>query len=107
MAVPRPVRRYLLWAPLGLATVAAAVVVTLSLVEAPQGPQAQAAPPEATAGFQTTEKLVLTVTLPAADRRAAGALSVELVGADGQVLAAEQRTVEAAAEATGHRFEFS
>ena len=69
----------------------------------------QAATPQATAGIQTTEKIVLNVALPATDKRKiTGPLCVELVDGDGQVLAAEQRTVESLKETvSGHRFEFT
>jgi hypothetical protein len=93
--------------PLGLAGCAAALVA-LFLVGTTT-PPAQAAPlaPEAAAGFQTTEKLILTVNLPGSPKNTKGTLRVELIGRDDKVLAQDERTVEATDEATTHRFELA
>jgi 5-hydroxyisourate hydrolase-like protein (transthyretin family) len=100
----RTKRWYFPWVPLSILAGVGIVVATLFFIKPPQ---AEAATPEPFAGFQTTDKLVLTVSLPPTDKRKiTGPLSVELVGPDGKVLAAEQRTVEASPDKTGHRFEF-
>ncbi len=80
---PRPT----LWAPVA---VGAAAAVAALLLAAPPGAEPNATPPltpACAAGFQTTDKLVLTVNLPAADQpRPAAPLRVELIGADGKLL---------------------
>jgi len=96
------------WVSLGLlAGVAALVGAVLFL---PGGPQAQAAPlaPQPTAGFQTTERLVLTVTLPATPAaRTRDTLKVEVVDRAGKVVAEAEREVETGTEALTERFEFA
>jgi hypothetical protein len=104
----RPSRWYYPWVPLLLAAGVAAAVVALLLV-GPGGHQAQAAPPEpkATAGFQTTERLTLTVTLPAVSGNGAkGNLKVELLDPDGKVLAEKEQDAQPAGDDTSYRFEF-
>ena len=85
MSARRSLRRHL-WAPLA---VGAAATVAALLLAGPPAQQAKAAPaltPQAAVGFQTTDKLVLTVNLPAGKDRPDGKLRVELVGPDGKVL---------------------
>jgi 5-hydroxyisourate hydrolase-like protein (transthyretin family) len=101
-------RWYLPWVPLGLLVGAAALVGALLFI--PGGPQARAAPPtpQPTAGFQTTECLVLTVSVPATPGgKTRGQLKVELVGQDGKVLAQAERAVETGEEVSSQRFEFA
>ncbi len=108
MARSHPSRWYYPWVPLLLIAGAAALVAALLLV-GPGGPRAQAAPPEpkATAGFQTTERLTLTVTLPAVSGDVArGVLKVELLDPDGKVLAEKEQDAQPAGEDVSHRFEF-
>ena len=80
---PRP----MFWAPVA---VGAAAAVAALLLAAPPGADAKAAPPltpQAAVGYQTTDKLVLTVNLPAADKAPTEEkLRVELIGADGKLL---------------------
>jgi hypothetical protein len=85
----------------------AAVVALLVLGPRSQEAAAAVLKPEARAGFQTMDKLVLTVSLPAAaDRKVKDNLRVELVGPDDKVLADKEREVQLEAAATSHRFEF-
>jgi hypothetical protein len=94
--------------PITAGAVVIAGVVTLLLL-GPHGSQAQGAPPtpEATAGFQTTEHLTLTVALSgSATPVPRGKLAVELLDADGKVIAQESQDVQPADETTSHRFQF-
>ncbi len=96
------------WVPLGL--LLGAAVLLGALLFLPGGPQAQAAPPapQPTAGFQTTERLVLTVTVPATPGgRTRGPLKVEIVDRKGQVVGEAEREVETGAEALTERFELA
>ena len=62
--------------------------------------------PEATAGFQTTDNLILTVHLPGADKtRPADTLRVQLVDADGKVLADVEQQAQLGDAPTSHRFD--
>ncbi len=101
---------YYPWAPLGIGALTVAAVVALLLV-GPPAQQAHAAPaltPQAAAGFQTTDKLVLTVNLPRAEKpQPAGTLRVELVDADGKVLTSDERKVQPGDGPTSHRFEMA
>jgi len=91
-----------------MAAVLVAGLVGLFLL-GPSSPLAQAAPatPEVTAGFQTTERLVLTVNLPAANAKANGTLLVELVDPQGEVLDSASKDVTLTEEASSQRFEFT
>ncbi len=93
---------------LGLAAAVSVAVVALLLVDR-TGPQAQGATvPRATAGFQTTERLALTVTLPGVEGSAPrGTLKVELLDAAGKVLAEAEQEAQPGADVTSHRFEFA
>ena len=72
---------YCMWLPLVVAAgVIPALVAVLLLGSSPAEAKA-AITAENTAGFQTTDKLVITVNLPAEKR--AGKLKVEVVDADG------------------------
>ncbi len=101
---------YYPWAPLGIGAVTAAAVVAL-LLAGPPAQQAQAAPaltPRAAAGYQTTDKLVLTVNLPRAEKpQPSDTLRVELVDADGKVLTSDERKVQPGNGPTSHRFELA
>ena len=66
MASQQPPRGHFPWLPVALATGIAALVVTLMLIQPPGRVAAASVTPQTPAGFQTTEKLVLTVNLPAA-----------------------------------------
>ncbi len=97
-------RRYYLWAPLAVSAAAVAVL----LLAGPPIPQAQAAAltPEAAAGFQTTDKLVLTIQLPPSQKpQPADKLRVELIGPDGKVLDSGEQQVQPGDAPTTHRFE--
>jgi hypothetical protein len=102
-------RRFAPWKSLGAAAILGVAVAALLLVGNPSQ-EAGAAPlkPEAKAGFQTVDKLVLTINLPGAPgRNARDVLRVELLGPDDKPLGSAERKVEAGAEATSHRFEFA
>ena len=94
---------YYPWAPLGIGALTFAAVVAL-LLAGPPAQQAQAAPaltPQAAVGYQTTDKLVLTVNLPRAEKpQPADTLRVELVAADGKVL--DERRAQSAARRRTH-----
>jgi hypothetical protein len=101
-------RWYYPWLPITAGAVIVAGIVTLMLL-GPPGSRAHGAPPklEATAGFQTTDHLTLTVALsgssPVAPR---GKLAVELLDAEGKVLAHDTQEVQPADEPSSHRFQF-
>jgi hypothetical protein len=105
---PRP--WYYPWAPLGLGVLLTAGVIALVLI-GPTGPQRAAAAsmaPQSPVGFQTTDKLVLSVTLPKADKpTGAGPLKVQLIDSDGKVIAEEERSVKPGDSPSTHRFEFA
>src|ERR1700736_4721645 len=62
---------------------------------------------ESAAGYQTTEKLVVTVGLKNREGKTLeGNLRVELVGKDGQALAKDEKSVRQTERATSYRFEF-
>jgi hypothetical protein len=83
----------------GLAFVGLALVV-------PTGPSASAADAaKATAGYQTTERLVLEVAVPPAE--AGQTLLVELVGPDKKVIDKASRKVAPGRTETSQRFEFT
>jgi hypothetical protein len=70
--------------PIAVAAVAATLLGLMLLV--PPGPAVGADAPKATAGYQTTEQLVLAVDLPALKDGKRPALTVELLGPDGKVV---------------------
>jgi hypothetical protein len=91
---------------LGVGMVGTIVAVFLLM---PAGQEARGDSPaaHATAGYQTTENLTLTVTLAAvagAPRRAP--LEVQLIDPDGLVLESVRPEVEPTGEVSAHRFEF-
>lgn len=104
MSMPRNKPWYFPWVPVGLATavIAAAALLLLN----PPGQRAHAAvAPRAAAGFQTKDKLLLTVHVPPADKPAEGLLVVELV-AGKEVLHADERDVAPLSEkGSSQRFE--
>jgi hypothetical protein len=77
--------------PISLAA-AATALVGLMLLD-PSGQQARAGAPKATAGYQTTEQLVLAIDLPAHKEGKRPALSVELLGPDGKVIDKQSPTL--------------
>src|SRR5262245_65204470 len=97
------------WIPLTLAVAVLASLVGVLLLGPAIQPARGAPPaPEVTAGFQTTERLTLTVNLPALDKGAQrGKLLVELVDPDGNVFDDVSKDVEPTTEAASHRFEFA
>jgi 5-hydroxyisourate hydrolase-like protein (transthyretin family) len=108
MAVHRPPRRGIPWVPIGLGLLATAAIAGLMLTE--PGHAARGAEPtaRATAGFQTTEKLVLTVNLSSEGKeKPAGTLRVELLDPDGKVLRHAQQRVKPGEELAGRRFAFA
>src|SRR5262245_13139604 len=65
----------------------AAILTILGLYTlSPPGNDARAAEPKATAGYQTTEELVLAVELPALDKGTRPALTLELLDRDDKVI---------------------
>jgi hypothetical protein len=100
-------RWYLLCLPL---VVAAGIIPALAaiLLLAPTPPEAHAAGLTAkdTAGFQTTDKLIVTINLPARAKKLTGALKIELIGPDDKILAEASREVTASDDAVSQRFEF-
>jgi 5-hydroxyisourate hydrolase-like protein (transthyretin family) len=97
------------WLPLALAAAVFAGLIGVFLL----GPATQPAhggppAPEVTAGFQTTERLILTVNLPASGRGSSrGPLIVELVDPEGKVLGNVRKDVERTNEARSYRVEFT
>jgi hypothetical protein len=103
----RRIHWYFVWLPLVLAAGILPVLVALVLL-GPTPPEAHAAGLTAkdTAGFQTTDKLIVTVNLPAREKKLTGALRVELVGPEDTILAEASREVTAKDDASSQRFEF-
>jgi 5-hydroxyisourate hydrolase-like protein (transthyretin family) len=97
------------WLPLALAgAVFAGVAGVFLLGPATQPAHGEPPAPEVTAGFQTTERLTLTVHLPALDKdRQRGTLVVELIGPEGTILDDTRKDVELTEQATSQRFEFA
>ncbi len=76
----------------------------------PATPPAHGGPPvpEVTAGFQTTERLILTVNLPTYDKGTSrGPLIVELVDPDGKVFDSVRKDSVGNQETKTYRFEFA
>src|SRR5262245_39555180 len=63
---------------------------------------------QATAGYQTTDKLLINVTLANSDddKQLKGTLAAELLDADGKVVARTQRTISQSESSAGHSLEF-
>jgi hypothetical protein len=96
MSLAHLVRRY---APPSALALSLAGLAGLALIVGPDLPaRAAEAGAKATAGFQTTEKLLLAVQVPSGG--AADTLAVALVGPDGKVIAEESREVKPAAAGT-------
>ena len=97
------------WLPLALAVaIIAGLLGVLLLGPATQPARGGPPTPEVTAGFQTTERLTLTVNLPALDKgRQRGTLVVELIDPEGKILDDARKDVERTEEATSQRFEFA
>jgi 5-hydroxyisourate hydrolase-like protein (transthyretin family) len=97
------------WLPLALAVaVFASLFGVLLLGPTIQPARGEPPAPEVTAAFQTTERLILTVNLPALEKAdSQGSLIVELVGPDGKVLDSARKVVKEAEETTSYRFEFA
>ncbi len=99
---------YYPWAPLGIGAVVVAAVGVL-LLAGPPVQQAHAAPvltPEAAAGFQTTDKLVLTVNLPTAGKtQPADKLRVELIDPDGKIIDSGEQQAQPGDAPNAYRFE--
>jgi hypothetical protein len=106
MAANQPSRGRFPWAPVALAIGIGACIVALMLVQPSARLTAAPITPQTPAGFQTTEKLILTVNLPAAKTKKSGTLTVELLNNKGEIIQDEQQSVEVGSEATSHRFEF-
>lgn len=81
-------RHHWLLAAVPIALVVLAVVLGLTLVT-PPGSEARAAEPRATAGFQTTEELILAVDLPALDKGTRPTLTLELLDRNDKVIATQ------------------
>jgi hypothetical protein len=96
------------WLPLVLAVTTLACLVGVFLLGPATQPARGGPPsPEVSAGFQTTDRLVLTVALPAIEKGGGrGTLVVELIGPDGKVLDDSQKNVELTQEPSSQRFEF-
>src|SRR6266446_3998462 len=108
MAANRRYRWYFLCLPLIVAVGLVPALIALLLL-GPTSPEAHGAGLTAkdAAGFQTTEKLVVTVNLPAQQKKLSGTLRVELVGPDDKVLPEAERDVKPDDAATTQRFEFA
>src|SRR5579875_3906108 len=97
------------WLPLALAVALLVGQVGVFLL-GPATQPAHGGPPalEVTAGFQTTERLLLTVNLPAHDKGGSrGPLIVELVDPDGKVLDSARNDTVGNQETRTYRFEFA
>ncbi|HTU23237.1 MAG TPA: hypothetical protein VMG10_34705, partial [Gemmataceae bacterium] len=97
------------WGPLALATIIVGGLVTLVLL-GPTSQPAEGSPPtpEVAAGFQTNERLTLTVNLPALEKGSRrDTLIVELIDPDGKILDDARKDVELTEEATSQRFELA
>jgi hypothetical protein len=102
MPARRRSRWYLSARLVALAAGVAALAGLIFLTPPAQEAHGAAPAPQTTAGFQTTEKVVLHVELTAPGK---GPLAVELIGPDGKVLARGERPVTPA-DGTSHRFQF-
>jgi hypothetical protein len=107
MADPRESRWLFPWVPIGLVTAVLGAIVGVLLMHHP-APEAVAAPAaQAAAGFQTTEKLVLTINLPALpEGQRAADLVVELLDPDGKVMHDHSRAVQLTTQPASERVEF-
>jgi 5-hydroxyisourate hydrolase-like protein (transthyretin family) len=97
------------WLPLALAFAVLAGLIGLPLLGPATGPAHSGPPtPQATAAFQTTERLILTINLPSHEKTSSRCpLIVELVGPDGKVLDSDQKDVTETKEPRTYRFEFA
>jgi hypothetical protein len=93
------------WVPLGILVVLGGTIAGLFILS-PQEAPAAGLSPESAAGFQTTDKLVLTVNVPKLPRDEAN-LTVQVRDADGKVVVEGKRVVKSTDGESGQRFEFS
>jgi hypothetical protein len=100
------------WCALGLPLVVALAIfpaLVALMLWGPSSPEARGAAISAkdAAGFQTTEKVVVTINLPGgAAKKLNGTLRVELVGPEDNVLATSEQEVKATDAVASQRFEF-
>jgi hypothetical protein len=107
MPANRRFRWYAVYLPLILAAgILPALVALLLLGPPPTEAHAAGLTAKDTAGFQTTDKLIVTIAIPARAKKLTGALRVELVGPEDEILGEASREVTAGDEATSQRFEF-
>ncbi len=97
------------WLPLALAVMLLVGLIGVFLLGPATQPAVGGPPaPEVTAGFQSTERLLLTVNLPAHDKGGSrGPLIVELVDPDGKVLDSARKDAVGNQETKIYRFEFA
>src|SRR5262245_6802921 len=82
--------------------------LVLALV-GPKSTRAETPPlvPQGVAGYQTTDKLLVTVNLTRpGDNSIGGKLRIELIGQDGAALAERERAIEQSDPAANYAFEF-
>jgi hypothetical protein len=105
MNAKQPTRRGAPWVPIGLGVLTLGVILTLMLMQPDRAAGQPERAPEATAGFQTTEQLLLTVTLTGKGEIKPGLLRVDLLAA-GKKLDSAEHQVKAGEDSSAHRFEF-
>ncbi len=107
MATIHPAKWYFSRLSLGLATGLLGILAGLLLFSPVGTSQADAGINAAsTAAYQTTEKLVLTVSVPKLTAKETK-LQVEILDDAGKVVAVEERLLKASETKTGQRFEFA
>ena len=106
MAMTRLAVWYFSRLSLGVATGLVAGLALLLFLPSAGMSQAAAISADSAAGYQTTEKLILTVTVPP-HKSGTSKLEVMLLDVDGKEIAGHERSLPVTETKTGQRFEFA